>query len=119
MERAICHRIWLLRASGDIAPVANEPALSSEDIEAMLQAMRRECAGEDGCVRALFAWFGAADASWDGVSYYEEVTEKLVTERAVVCDLCSSSFGQVPACVTACPHEAALRVNARFEFPRN
>jgi Fe-S-cluster-containing hydrogenase component 2 len=47
----------------------------------------------------------------------EEVTEKLVTERAVVCDLCSSSFGQVPACVNACPHEAAMRVDARVEFP--
>jgi Fe-S-cluster-containing hydrogenase component 2/CRP-like cAMP-binding protein len=47
----------------------------------------------------------------------EDVTEKLVAERAVVCDLCSSSFGQVPACVNACPHDAAMRVDARFEFP--
>jgi Fe-S-cluster-containing hydrogenase component 2 len=47
----------------------------------------------------------------------EEVTEKLVTERAVVCDLCSSSPGQVPACVNACPHDAAMRVDARMEFP--
>jgi CRP-like cAMP-binding protein len=47
----------------------------------------------------------------------EEVTEKLVTERAVVCDLCSSSLGQVPACVNACPHDAAMRVDARREFP--
>jgi Fe-S-cluster-containing hydrogenase component 2 len=44
-------------------------------------------------------------------------TQKQVTERAVVCDLCSSSFGQVPACVNACPHDAAMRVDARFEFP--
>jgi hypothetical protein len=29
----------------------------------------------------------------------------------------SRQFGQVPACVTACPHDAAMRVNARFEFP--
>jgi Fe-S-cluster-containing hydrogenase component 2 len=47
----------------------------------------------------------------------DEVTEKLVTERAVVCDLCSSSLGQVPACVNACPHDAAMRVDARLEFP--
>lgn len=47
----------------------------------------------------------------------EEVTQKLVTERAVVCDLCSSSLGQVPACVNACPHDAAMRVDARLEFP--
>jgi CRP-like cAMP-binding protein/Fe-S-cluster-containing hydrogenase component 2 len=47
----------------------------------------------------------------------EEITEKLVTQRAVVCDLCSTLAGKQPACVQACPHDAALRVNARFEFP--
>jgi Fe-S-cluster-containing hydrogenase component 2 len=47
----------------------------------------------------------------------EEVTQKLVTNRAVVCDLCSSQLGQVPACVNACPHDAALRIDARSEFP--
>jgi CRP-like cAMP-binding protein/Fe-S-cluster-containing hydrogenase component 2 len=52
-----------------------------------------------------------------GAAAGEEVTEKLVTERAVVCDLCSSLPGQVPSCVNACPHDAAMRVDARFEFP--
>lgn len=47
----------------------------------------------------------------------EEVTQKQVSERAVVCDLCSGSWGQVPACVNACPHDAAMRVDARSEFP--
>jgi Fe-S-cluster-containing hydrogenase component 2/CRP-like cAMP-binding protein len=47
----------------------------------------------------------------------EEVTQKLVTERAVVCDLCSGQLGQVPACVNACPHDAAVRVDARTDFP--
>jgi CRP-like cAMP-binding protein/Fe-S-cluster-containing hydrogenase component 2 len=46
-----------------------------------------------------------------------EVSEKSVKERAVVCDLCSKQFGQRPACVNACPHDAALRVDARLEFP--
>jgi Fe-S-cluster-containing hydrogenase component 2/CRP-like cAMP-binding protein len=46
-----------------------------------------------------------------------DVEEKLVTERAVVCDLCSDQAGQVPACVNACPHDAAMRVDARFQFP--
>ncbi len=49
----------------------------------------------------------------------EEVTEKLVTFRAVVCDLCSKLPGQQPACVQACPHDAALRVDARKNFPQN
>src|SRR5262249_11711684 len=38
---------------------------------------------------------------------FEELTQKLVTDRAVVCDLCSSVTGQVPACVNVCPHDAA------------
>ena len=41
-----------------------------------------------------------------------EITEKPVTQLAVVCDLCGS-LPSGPACVRACPHEAALRINAR------
>jgi Fe-S-cluster-containing hydrogenase component 2/CRP-like cAMP-binding protein len=48
----------------------------------------------------------------------QEVEEKLVTHNAVVCDLCSTLAGQVPACVNACPHDAAMRVNAQFQFPK-
>jgi Fe-S-cluster-containing hydrogenase component 2 len=47
----------------------------------------------------------------------EGAAVKEVTERAVVCDLCSSLPSQDPACVYACPHEAAIRVDARSEFP--
>ncbi len=47
----------------------------------------------------------------------EEIEEKLVTERAVVCDQCSSLSGNRHACVYACPHEAAMRVDAWVEFP--
>ncbi len=46
-----------------------------------------------------------------------EVTQKMVTERAVVCDLCSTLSRQKPACVQACPHDAAMRVDARNQFP--
>ena len=40
---------------------------------------------------------------------------KTVNEQAVVCDLCSSLSRQEPSCVYACPHDAAMRVNA-LEF---
>jgi Fe-S-cluster-containing dehydrogenase component len=40
---------------------------------------------------------------------------KSVSERAVVCDLCSSLPSRQPSCVYACPHDAAMRVNA-LEF---
>jgi Fe-S-cluster-containing dehydrogenase component/CRP-like cAMP-binding protein len=40
---------------------------------------------------------------------------KSVNERAVVCDLCSSLPSREPSCVYACPHDAAMRVNA-LEF---
>src|SRR5262249_40602912 len=52
-----------------------------------------------------------------GISPEAEVSEKAVTERAVVCDLCSSQFGQRPACVNACPHDAAWRIDARTGLP--
>lgn len=38
-----------------------------------------------------------------------------VTERAAVCDQCSS-LPTGPACVYACPHDAAVRVNAAQFF---
>jgi CRP-like cAMP-binding protein/Fe-S-cluster-containing hydrogenase component 2 len=47
----------------------------------------------------------------------EDVEVKLVTEKAVVCDQCSSLAGNRHACVYACPHEAALRIDAMAEFP--
>lgn len=40
---------------------------------------------------------------------------KPVSERATVCDLCSSLSSKQPSCVYACPHDAAMRVNA-LEF---
>jgi CRP-like cAMP-binding protein len=44
-------------------------------------------------------------------------TGAVLTLRAVVCDLCSTLPGQQPACVNACPHDAAMRVDARTNFP--
>jgi len=38
-----------------------------------------------------------------------------VTQRAVVCDQCAP-LGGVPSCVYACPHDAAIRVDAREFF---
>jgi Fe-S-cluster-containing hydrogenase component 2 len=45
----------------------------------------------------------------------EDAEVKKVTGRAVVCDMCSSLPGG-PSCVYACPHEAAIRVDARGFF---
>ncbi len=41
----------------------------------------------------------------------------LVTRRAAVCDLCSHLSSQQPACVTSCPHDAAIRINPLVNFP--
>lgn len=46
-----------------------------------------------------------------------DVSEKLIKQVAVVCDLCSSQWGQKPACVNACPHDAAIRIEARSGLP--
>jgi CRP-like cAMP-binding protein len=37
--------------------------------------------------------------------------------KAVVCDQCSELPGREPACVHACPHDAAMRVDAWTRFP--
>ncbi|MFL6546383.1 MAG: 4Fe-4S binding protein, partial [Candidatus Udaeobacter sp.] len=47
----------------------------------------------------------------------DDVEEKLVTERAVVCDQCSSLSGERHACVYACPHDAAIRIDSWVKFP--
>jgi ferredoxin len=39
----------------------------------------------------------------------EEYKQDWVMKTAVVCDMCSGQFGKQPACVNACPHEAAQR----------
>jgi Fe-S-cluster-containing dehydrogenase component/CRP-like cAMP-binding protein len=42
----------------------------------------------------------------------EDCNQELVVNRAIVCDLCDGD----PACVHACPHDAALRVESRSFF---
>jgi len=54
-------------------------------------------------------------ATTDGVAM--PVVE-VPTERAVVCDMCSDFHGNGPACVSQCPHEAAMRVDASQFFAR-
>jgi Fe-S-cluster-containing hydrogenase component 2/CRP-like cAMP-binding protein len=46
----------------------------------------------------------------------EQASQKAVDKFAVVCDLCSH-LPSGPACVSACPHDAAMRVDAGVEFP--
>ena len=46
-----------------------------------------------------------------------DVSEKLIRQIAVVCDLCSGQWGHHPACVNACPHDAAIRILARTDLP--
>ena len=45
-----------------------------------------------------------------------DVELKSVSEQAVVCDLCASAPAGDPNCVYACPHDAALRVDAAEFF---
>jgi Fe-S-cluster-containing hydrogenase component 2/CRP-like cAMP-binding protein len=46
-----------------------------------------------------------------------EESGAVIAERAVVCDQCSTLPDKVAACVHACPHDAAMRVDAWTNFP--
>lgn len=48
----------------------------------------------------------------------EDTSLKAVGQQAVVCDLCSSLTTGKHSCVYACPHDAAMRVNAQDHFLR-
>jgi CRP-like cAMP-binding protein len=92
----------LLRPGGNVVAVQVAPTAKSVDVllRVRLDEVRRPELPADVDEKAA-----------------AEITQKLVTERAVVCDLCSTLSQKKPACVQACPHDAALRVDARFEFP--
>jgi Fe-S-cluster-containing hydrogenase component 2/CRP-like cAMP-binding protein len=47
------------------------------------------------------------------MGFIEDDATKAIELRAVVCDQCSTLPGRRPACVAACPHDAAFRVDAR------
>lgn len=61
-----------------------------------------------------------AEPAADLVPLFEVgTTFKKVTHRAVVCDLCSTLPASIgPACVRACPHDAAIRVDGRQFFAK-
>jgi hypothetical protein len=100
------------------APAKPEATASAPLLRAGRNVLAVRVSSTPGSADILFALRLDAVNKPEGVTgLAEEVTEKLVTERAVVCDLCSASWGQVPACVNACPHDAAMRVDARLEFP--
>jgi Fe-S-cluster-containing dehydrogenase component/CRP-like cAMP-binding protein len=45
----------------------------------------------------------------------DEYKQDWVMQTAVVCDMCSGQFGRQPACVNACPHEAAQRRSISYD----
>lgn len=61
----------------------------------------------------LFDWEQPRTGGEDATHEKEKAKE---LSRAVVCDLCSTLPDQSPACVTHCPHDAAIRIDARSEI---
>ncbi|MBY0232923.1 MAG: 4Fe-4S binding protein [Gemmataceae bacterium] len=53
-----------------------------------------------------------------GLALDESKPTGVIAEKAVVCDQCGTMDRPMPACVHACPHDAAMRVDAwSDEFP--
>jgi Fe-S-cluster-containing hydrogenase component 2 len=72
----------------------------------------REMVIKDWCIGCQRC---AKNCPYDAIKMHERPSIK--NPIAVVCDLCSSLADQEPRCVYACPHEAAMRIDARFELP--
>jgi Fe-S-cluster-containing hydrogenase component 2 len=94
----VCHH-----AKNELSDKPNESTLNLQNPKSLLMKLRLD---EEVPARVPLGMLADTD-----------VSQKLVEEFAVVCDLCSNTPTQVPACVNACPHDAAMRVDARFEFP--
>ena len=93
---------WIA-VSVDIADDAESRVVSDGDV---LMSLRLDPVQSAGVITY---------ATTDGVAL--PVVE-VPTERAVVCDMCSDFLDNGPACVSQCPHEAAMRVNASQFFAR-
>ena len=93
---------WIA-VSVDIADDAESRVVSDGDV---LMSLRLDPVQSAGVITY---------ATTDGVAL--PVVE-VPTERAVVCDMCSDFHDNGPACVSQCPHEAAMRVNASQFFAR-
>ena len=96
----IAEGVGLLRPGRNIVAASVEPVAPTQKVRGFFD-LRIDVARKPNVLQAA-------------ASQYED---KEVTLRAVVCDLCSEQPGQIPACVNACPHDAAMRVKARTEFP--
>jgi CRP-like cAMP-binding protein/Fe-S-cluster-containing hydrogenase component 2 len=114
-------KLWL---NGQPLPFEqDEKQKRKGEVELMLEGLRLKAGANLLSVRVeppVAVGLPILDVRLDPVpeSTDPERTEiKLVTEKPVVCDLCSSLPSAQPACVQECPHEAAFRVDARFQFP--
>lgn len=85
----------LLRPSGNVLAASLVRERDAPGAAALLFQCRLDAVGQPVCARP------------------GPMVEKPVTHRATVCDLCASRSGGEPECVRACPHDAAVRVDAR------
>ncbi len=110
----------MLVAEGTPAPANLTPGETGP--QALLKAGRNvltarvQPAGNEGDVLFDLGIYAVATPVV-AASLGEDVNQEVVMNTAVVCDMCSEQAGQRPACVNACPHEAAIRVNATTFFP--
>ena len=60
-------------------------------------------------VETYAKYFGDRGFEVDTATNLREFEEKFIMRKAVVCDMCKSTSHRTPACVSACPHDAAWR----------
>ena len=114
--------VWLngkkLELTGNSIDLATEDFLTSENLLAVEVSLGSDTSYGQIVLSACLDAVPEASAQTRAILGDQVLPEMdLVTSRAAVCDLCSHLPSQQPACVTSCPHDAAIRINPLINFP--
>ena len=123
VEKSKVLGVWLngkkLALSGNSIDLATEDFQANENLLAVEVSLDANASYGSIVLSACLDAVPEASAQTRAILGDQVLPEMdLVTSRAAVCDLCSHLPSQQPACVSSCPHDAAIRINPLINFPK-